>query len=243
MTSQGTSMLTADARNPRLVLNVEDFPPTRFLRSRILRNAGFEVVEAGMAREALAAVTTRLPALVLVDVDLPDADGFSVCETLNSTHPDLPVLLVSAVHVSASAAHRGRSTGAVGFLREPVAADVLVSRVMDALQGIRDEASLNWVVTDSAGVIIEASGDAAQMLGLTAAHLPGRLLLNFFDCDRPEWSRALALAHADQVVERGGWVKPRERRRLSVAATITRAVDYPQPRSVLWSFRRLPAAS
>ena len=220
-----------------LVLNVEDFEPARFLRSRVLRNAGFDVVEAGMATEVFAAVEERRPAVAIIDVDLPDADGFSLCETLKHTHPDLPVLLVSAIHVSASAAFRGRSTGAAGFLREPVPPDVLVSRVQDALEGIRDEASLNWVVTDSAGVIKEASAEAAHMLGLTAAHLMGRSLLTFFDGDRPAWSGALTLANGDQVVERSGWVRPRDRRRLIVAATISRAVDYPLAKAVLWTFR------
>ena len=47
-------------------------------------------------------------------------------------------------------------------MREPVPPDILVGRVMDALEGIRDEASLTWIVTDSGGIVLEASADALK---------------------------------------------------------------------------------
>ena len=238
--SAGASLSRAvctDEEDRPIVLNVDDFAPARFLRSRVLRDAGFEIVEASTASEALLVVTEQVPALALVDVDLPDADGFFVCEALKTTHPELPVVLVSAVHVSASAAHRGQRTGAHAFLREPVPPDILVGRVMDALEGIRDEASLTWVVTDSGGLVLEASADAAQTLGITAAHLRGRGLLTFFDGERAEWATALVRAQAGDTVERKGRLRPRERRPLVVIATISRAPDYPSAGAVLWTFQ------
>ena len=228
-----------DEEESVIVLNVEDFEPARFLRSKVLRGAGFGIVEAATASEALLAVSEQVPAVALVDVNLPDADGFFVCETLKRTHPELPVLLVSAVHVSASAAHRGQRTGADGFLREPLPPDVLVQRVADALEGIRDEPSLNWVVTDSAGLVLEASAEGAQTLGIGPAHLRGRSLLTFFDGERAEWSRALLFAHAGTTLERSGRLRPRDRKPVVVEATISQAVDYPRAGSVLWTFRVL----
>ena len=235
--SRSREIHTDEEESRPVVLNVEDFEPARFLRSRLLRDAGFDIVEAGTASEALLVVTEQVPALALVDVELPDADGFFVCEALKTTHPELPVVLVSAVHVSASAAHRGQRTGAHAFLREPVPPDILVARVMDALEGIRDEASLTWIVTDSGGIVLEASTDAAQTLGITAPHLRGRGLLAFFDGERTEWAAGLVRAQAGETVERTGRLRPRERRPLVVIATITRAVDYPIAGAVLWTFR------
>ncbi len=226
-----------------IVLNVEDFEPARFLRSKVLRNAGFGIVEAASASEALLAVSARVPAVALVDVNLPDADGFFLCERLKRTHPELPVLLVSAVHVSASAVHRGQRTGADGFLREPVPPDVLVQRVAEALEGVRDEPSLNWVVTDAAGLVLDASAEAAHTLGISAAHLRGRSLLTFFDGERVEWSRALVQAHAGTTLERSGRLRPRDRRPMMVEATISQAVDYPQAGAVLWTFRAPPPSA
>ena len=225
-----------------IVLNVEDFEPARFLRSKVLRGAGFGIVEAGTASEALQAVSEQVPAVALVDVHLPDADGFFVCETLKRTHPDLPVSLVSADHVSASAVHRGQLTGADGFLREPLPPDVLVQRVTDALEGIHEEPSLNWVVTDSAGLVLEASAEGAQTVGIGPAHLRGRSLLTFFDGERAEWSRVMALAHAGATLERSGRLRPRDRKPVVVEATISQAVDYPRAGAVLWTFRS-PARS
>jgi DNA-binding response OmpR family regulator len=232
------SQLRADDGTERpVVLNVEDFEPARFLRSRVLRKAGFEVVEAGTASDALAAASQRTPAVALVDVDLPDGDGFALCERLKRSHPQLAVVLVSAVHISASAMHRGQLTGADAFLREPVPPDMLVRRVTDALEGTRDEASLNWVITDSVGLILEVSAEAAHMLGLSAGHLRGRLLLTYFDGNRVEWSRALVQAHAGQVVERDGRLRPRDRRPLLISAVLATARDYPIAGAVLWTFR------
>jgi CheY-like chemotaxis protein len=233
-------VVTRDEDDRATVLNVEDFEPARFLRSKVLRRAGFNIVEASTAGEALAAVSERVPDVALVDVDLPDADGFFVCDTLKKTHPELPVVLVSAVHVSAQAAHRGRLTGADAFLLEPIAPDVLVTRVMNALEGIRDEASVNWIVTDSVGVILEASPEAGHMLGFAIAPLRGRLLLTFFDGERDEWSGALARACSGQVVERSGPFRPRDRRPMTVTAKIARALHYPIAGAVMWAFGAPP---
>jgi len=122
-------------------------------------------------------------------------------------------------------------------MREPVHPDILVGRVMDALEGIRDEASLTWIVTDSGGIVLEASADAPQTLGITAPHLRGRGLLASFDGERTEWAAGLVRAQAGERVERTGRLRPRERRPLVVIATIMRAVDYPIAGAVLWTFR------
>ena len=220
-----------------VVLNVEDFAPSRYLRSRVLRDAGFEIVEAGTASAAFEAIATSVPDVALVDVDLADADGFSVCETLKRSHPDLPVLLVSAVHISASAAHQGQLTGAEAFLREPVPPETLVRRVTDALNGIRDEASLNFVVTDHAGLIIEASAEAAHMLSMGARHLEQRPLLTFFDGDRSAWATALRDASYGRIVTHSGRLRPRDRRPLVVEVEVSQMLDHPRRDAILWSFR------
>jgi DNA-binding response OmpR family regulator len=220
------------------VLNVEDFEPARFLRSKVLRNAGFEVIEAASASQALGMAAAQLPSLALIDVDLPDADGFFVCDRLKELHPELPVLLVSAVHVSASAAREGERAGADAYLREPLPPDMLVRRVNEALAGIRDEQSLNWIVTDKFGLILQASDAAAHMLNVGARQLQGRSLLIFFDQNRPAWGDAVKAASLGEAVEQSGSLRPRERRPLIVGVEMSKAIDYPQPDAVLWSFRR-----
>ena len=72
------------------ILNVVDHAPTRYLRSRILEAAGFEVREAESAEQALSSgLSATPPDLVLLDVGLPDGDGFTVCQQLKTAHPNI----------------------------------------------------------------------------------------------------------------------------------------------------------
>jgi CheY-like chemotaxis protein len=68
----------------QLILNVDDYEPQRYQRSAILRRAGFHVIEACSGREALDLVRERQPALLVLDVNLPDIDGMEVCRRLKA---------------------------------------------------------------------------------------------------------------------------------------------------------------
>ena len=67
---------------PSLILNVDDNDGARYAKSRVLLHAGFEVIEAATGQGALDQVRTRRPALVLLDVKLPDINGIEVCSRL-----------------------------------------------------------------------------------------------------------------------------------------------------------------
>ena len=226
--------------DPHVVLNVDDFEPARFLRSKVLRAAGFQVIDASTASEAMQAVTTRLPDVALVDVDLPDSDGYGLCEALQRSCPQLPVVLVSAIHVSAAAVRQGERTGAYAYLREPVAPDVLLRRVADALAGLRHEPSLQWVITDPSGVVLDASVETGQMVNVGPPHLVRRSFLAFFDGGRAELLRMLRDAAGGLIVECSARLRPRERRPFAVHVEMREALDYAN-RAVMWSLDRVVA--
>src|SRR5207302_8281114 len=99
------------------ILNVDDYPPGRYGRTRILQQAGFTVIEASNGKEALALVESRRPSLVLLDVNLPDMNGFDVCRDIRKNPR---VTSVTILHISASntqTAHqvRGLEAGADGY--------------------------------------------------------------------------------------------------------------------------------
>src|SRR5262245_43899080 len=75
------SAAVAEARRDR-ILNVDDYLPARYARTEVLRRAGFEVAEASTGAEALRLVVEERPDLVLLDVNLPDLDGFEVCRRI-----------------------------------------------------------------------------------------------------------------------------------------------------------------
>ncbi len=127
-----------------LVLNVDDTPASRYLRTRTLRAAGFDVREAASGQEALACVAEDGPELVLLDVHLPDMSGYDVCRRIREDYPgaSIAVLQISASHQQPDDHVRGLETGADGYLVEPVPAEVLVATTRALLRMRRAEAAL-----------------------------------------------------------------------------------------------------
>jgi CheY-like chemotaxis protein len=112
----------------RLVLNVEDRPEARYVRSRILREAAFTIREAAWGSEALKLAAAEDPAVVLLDVRLPDIDGFEVCRRLTQ-QTRARVLMISQALTDDSSRAEGIRVGASGYLVEPVEPATLVRAV------------------------------------------------------------------------------------------------------------------
>ncbi len=84
------------------VLLVEDEAPLRHVMARNLTSRGVQVREAASAAEALQAISTELPDLVLLDINLPDRTGWDVLRVLKQRDVQIPTIVVSAVRVSQS---------------------------------------------------------------------------------------------------------------------------------------------
>jgi signal transduction histidine kinase len=127
-----------------LILNVDDYAPGRYARTKILRQAGFTVVEAQTGTEALRLVDQLKPSLVLLDVNLPDMNGFEVCRKIRE---DSHTAGTTVIHISASNVqphHQvfGLDSGADGYLVEPLEAPVLIATVNAYLRLRRAEDAL-----------------------------------------------------------------------------------------------------
>ena len=123
------------------IVNVEDYAPTRYARSKTLREAGFEVTEAASGEEALELVARARPHLVVLDMHLPGIDGSEVCRRIKG---DPATALIQVLHVSASARGdddyaRALDIGADGYLIEPVEPRVLVATVRALVRARRAE--------------------------------------------------------------------------------------------------------
>jgi CheY-like chemotaxis protein len=115
------------------ILVVDDDAAVRGLIVRILRSGGLVVVgEAGSVAEALACAEALRPDVALVDIGLPDGDGFSLTRQLRALSWDVRVVLFSsdADRTNADSAQRA---GAVGFLPK----DELSSAALERLVGDR----------------------------------------------------------------------------------------------------------
>jgi PAS domain S-box-containing protein len=117
--------------NPLIILNVDDNDGARYAKTRILRSAGFHVLEAANGTDALAMVRDEEPALVLLDVKLPDINGIEVCRRIKAD-PDTNCVLVlqtSAALTNRADKIRGLEGGADNYLAAPIEADELIANV------------------------------------------------------------------------------------------------------------------
>jgi DNA-binding NarL/FixJ family response regulator len=98
------------------VLIVDDHPSFRRSARRVLEDAGYEVVgEAPDGASALAAARALRPALVLLDIQLPDLDGFEIASRL-AGDPDPPAVVLTSAHDRSDFAGMIAHSGARGFL-------------------------------------------------------------------------------------------------------------------------------
>ena len=115
------------------VLIVDDEPSISELVSTALRYEGFQVETAASGSEALRAVTSSHPDLVLLDVQLPDFDGFVVQSRLANVGIRLPIIFLTARDATADKV-RGLSLGADDYITKPFSIDELIARVRVALR-------------------------------------------------------------------------------------------------------------
>jgi PAS domain S-box-containing protein len=136
-------MRVSEGAAPATILVVEDERSTRTALTFVLKKAGFQVREAETAAEALRLLCDR-PDLILLDVGLPDADGYAFCRQLkdDSGTATIPVLLLSGLGTRSEERVHGLDCGADGYLAKPADRAELVAQVKALLRLRHAEESL-----------------------------------------------------------------------------------------------------
>jgi PAS domain S-box-containing protein len=183
-----------------LILNLDDNDAARYLKSRALRAADFDVIEAATGADALRIAREQHPDIALLDVKLPDMSGLEVCRQLktDSRTSDIPVVQVSATHTSEGDQAAGFEHGADIYLTEPMEAIVLVTVVRTLLRlrrtesgllaseerfkAIVNQATAGIVQTDLAGRFIHSNQRYCEIVARSAEQL---LALTLFDVTHP----------------------------------------------------------
>lgn len=114
----------------RTILYVEDNVDNRILVRRILQAEGYDVLEAGNARETLQVVRTRRPDLILVDINMPEVDGYSLTSRLKADPmlASVPVIAVTA-NVMRGDRERTLAAGCDGYIQKPIDVDYLPRQI------------------------------------------------------------------------------------------------------------------
>jgi len=122
---------------PRILI-VEDEPDMLFGLQHNLEFEGFEVVTATTGTAGQAAWRKQRPHLVLLDVMLPEKDGFTVLSEMRKEDPDTPVLLLTAKGLEADKVY-GLNLGADDYITKPFSIGELLARVHAVLRRARPD--------------------------------------------------------------------------------------------------------
>lgn len=118
------------------ILNINDSASNRYYVTRVLKAAGWDVLEAPTGGEGLALARSALPDVVVLDIKLPDMSGLEVCRMLRSDPrtADLLIIQTSATFVSSEGKARGLNSGANQYLAQPFESVELVAMVTNLLK-------------------------------------------------------------------------------------------------------------
>jgi PAS domain S-box-containing protein len=173
------------------ILNVDDSEAGRYTTTRMLTQAGFEVLEAGTGQEAVRLAGANTPDLIVLDVNLPDISGLEVCARLRADPrtASIPVLHLTATYANSEHWAAALDRGADAYLTEPVEPVVLVATVRALLRARGAEAEVRraadrWQTTfdaiphglaylDADGTILRGNRAMAQLHGLRPEELVG----------------------------------------------------------------------
>ena len=163
---------------PRILV-VDDEPNIVEVVSMALRYHGFEVASAASGHEALAQVAQFRPHLMLLDVMLPDLDGFEVAERLGAQRANVPIIFLTARDATPDKV-RGLTVGGDDYVTKPFSLEELIARIRTILRrtGVTEPDGRRLVFAD-----VEMDEDtrevsrAGQPIELTATEYR---LLRFF---------------------------------------------------------------
>lgn len=125
------------------ILIIDDTELMRTMLSEVVAGLG-EVQTAPTGKEGLIAALEFEPTLIILDVILPDIDGFKICEALKKDHrtKNIPVILVTGQETGENAESKGLLLGAADYIHKPIKPQVATARVKIQLELIEQRQAL-----------------------------------------------------------------------------------------------------
>lgn len=201
---------------PDDILIVDDTLPNLKLLSQMLTERGYQVRAALNGKRALAAIQSAPPDLILLDIIMPEIDGYELCRRLKEEERtcNIPVLFISALSETEDKV-KGFSVGGLDYITKPFQLEEVLARVETHLKlrhlqmelRAREEVErtlLNAssdiaILIKTDGTIITLNEPAAQELGLPSRSLLNKCIWDLFPIDAAQRRRA----HAEQAFHSG----------------------------------------
>ncbi|MCD4671299.1 MAG: response regulator [Anaerolineaceae bacterium] len=114
----------------KIVLHVEDNPENRLLVKRILQASGYTLYEAENASQTMEILTEIKPGLILMDINIPEMDGYSLTHTIKSM-PGMETMPIVAITANVMKGDREKSlqAGCDGYIQKPIDVDTFVEQI------------------------------------------------------------------------------------------------------------------
>lgn len=123
--------------NNATILYVEDNLSNRILVRRVLEAAGYQVIEAENAQQAISTIESETPHLILMDINMPEVDGYTLTGQLKKI-PKLkrvPIIALTA-NVMRGDKERTLNAGCDGYIQKPIDVDNLPRQIANYLQEV-----------------------------------------------------------------------------------------------------------
>ena len=132
---QSNNLSQPERKKNSLILIVDDIPKNIQLLGNILSNHGYNIAVATNGKQALTIIEKKLPDLVLLDVMMPEIDGFEVCQRIkdNPASREIPVIFLTAKH-EVEDKIRGFEVGGSDYVTKPFETAEVIARVRTHLQ-------------------------------------------------------------------------------------------------------------
>ncbi len=123
------------ADKPTTILYVEDNFENRVLVRRVLEAEGYKMLEASTANEAFVQIGSGKPDLILMDINMPEMDGYTLTAKIkeNEAYQNIPVVAITA-NVMQGDKERSLDAGCDGYIQKPIDIDILTEQIERYLQ-------------------------------------------------------------------------------------------------------------
>ena len=114
----------------KTVMHIEDNFENRMLVRRLLQSDGYDVIEAENATNALKILANAKPDLILMDINMPDVDGYTLTNQLKNqeTTAQIPILAITA-NVMRGDRERTLQAGCDGYIEKPIDIDLFLEQI------------------------------------------------------------------------------------------------------------------
>jgi signal transduction histidine kinase len=138
------------------ILAVDDAPDNLILLDKLLKRQGFNVVNATSGKECLSKSASDHPDLIILDVAMPEMDGFETLKRLrgNEITKSIPVIILTANSKDAKSIEEGFALGADEYLTKPIDQDELIARVRSILRAVKAEQDLEQLKADFQSMLV-----------------------------------------------------------------------------------------